>query len=149
MEIIIRGKEEDLKKLKGKDVCELGKNLESEGWPSEFSNEGERDRVKFLRRKLGRPIRKSDLKLCGGDSWERMHTMDDNSWKMKKQREEYIENKEFNLSKRIKTVDYGRVCKIKSMIMLEDIKEFMKRITEVINKIHAVVPIFFSQSSSI
>ena len=62
MEIIIRGKEENLKRLKGKGVVDLAKNLESEGWPSEFRNEGERDKAKFLERKLGRPIKKSDLK---------------------------------------------------------------------------------------
>ena len=62
MEIIIKYKEESLKRLKGKNISEFGKNLESEGWPSEFKNEGERDKVKFLEKKLGRPATKSDLK---------------------------------------------------------------------------------------
>jgi len=64
MDIIIKGDDaEELKKLKGKSVSEFGKNLESEGFPSEFRNEEERDKVKFLERKLGRPVRKSDLNL--------------------------------------------------------------------------------------
>jgi hypothetical protein len=49
-------------KWRGKNITELGKNLESIGWPSEFKNEGERDRVAFEERKLGRPITKSELK---------------------------------------------------------------------------------------
>ncbi len=60
MEIIIRGKEQELKRLKGKSVCDLARNLESEGWPSEFRNDSERDRARFLERKLGRPLRKGD-----------------------------------------------------------------------------------------
>jgi len=63
MEIIIKGDEIELKRLKGKNVSELGKNLESEGFPSEFVNEGEQDKVKFLEKKLGRPATKSDLRL--------------------------------------------------------------------------------------
>jgi len=62
MEIIIKGDQEDLKRLKGKSISELGKNLESEGFPSEFKHEGEQDKVKFLEKKLGRPATKSDLK---------------------------------------------------------------------------------------
>jgi len=62
MHIIIKGKEENLKRLKGKSITELGKNLESEGWPSEFRNEGERDRAKFLEKKLGRPLIRADVK---------------------------------------------------------------------------------------
>jgi len=62
MEIIIKGDEEDLKRLKGKSISEFGKNLESEGFPSEFANEGEQDKVKFLEKKLGRPATKSDLR---------------------------------------------------------------------------------------
>lgn len=60
MEVIIRGKEESLKRLKGKSVCDLARNLESEGWPSEFRNDSERDRARYLERKLGRPLRKGD-----------------------------------------------------------------------------------------
>jgi len=62
MEIIIRDKEKDLKKLKGKNLSELAKNLESEGWPSEFRHEGERDKVKYLEKKLGRPLQKRDMR---------------------------------------------------------------------------------------
>jgi len=62
MEIIVKGDDaEELKKLKGKGITEFGKNLESEGFPSEFANEEERDKVKFLEKKLGRPARKPDL----------------------------------------------------------------------------------------
>jgi len=63
MEIIIKGDDaEELKKLKGKNITEFGKNLESEGFPSEFASEGEQDKVKFLEKKLGRPATKSDLR---------------------------------------------------------------------------------------
>ena len=63
MEIIIKGDDaEELQKLKGKGISELGKNLESEGFPSEFKHEEEQDKVKFLEKKLGRPATKSDLK---------------------------------------------------------------------------------------
>lgn len=62
MEIIIKGDKENLKRLKGKNISEFAKNLESEGWPSEFKNEGERDKVRFLEKKLDRPAKKSDLK---------------------------------------------------------------------------------------
>lgn len=61
MDIIIKGDDaEELTKLKGKGLLEFGKNLTSEGFPSEF-NEEERDKVKFLEKKLGRPARKPDL----------------------------------------------------------------------------------------
>jgi hypothetical protein len=49
-------------KLKGRTVSEFAKNLESEGWPSEFRNEGERDRVAFEEKKLGRAITRKELK---------------------------------------------------------------------------------------
>jgi len=62
MEIIIKGDEVELKRLKGKNITEFGKNLESEGFPSEFKHEEEQDKVKFLEKKLGRPATKSDLR---------------------------------------------------------------------------------------
>ena len=49
-------------KLKGRNVSEFARNMESEGWPSEFKNEGERDRVAFEERKLGRAITRAELK---------------------------------------------------------------------------------------
>jgi hypothetical protein len=57
MEIIIK----DKNKIKGKSISEFAKNLESEGWPSEFVNNEQRDKVKYMERKLGRPLRSSDL----------------------------------------------------------------------------------------
>jgi hypothetical protein len=57
-QIIIKRKN----KWKGKNVTELAKNLESMGWPSEFKDEGERDRIAFEERKLGRPITRADIK---------------------------------------------------------------------------------------
>jgi hypothetical protein len=57
-QIIIRSKT----KWKGKNVSEFARNLESEGWPSEFANEGERDRVAFEERKRGRAITRAELK---------------------------------------------------------------------------------------
>ena len=62
MEIIIKGDRENLGRLKGKNVSELAKNLESEGWPTEFVSEEQRDRVKFLEKKLERPITRKDIK---------------------------------------------------------------------------------------
>ena len=59
-QIIIKGKDEERKRLKGKTVAEFGKNLESEGWPSEFASEEQRDRVEFEERKAGRPLTRED-----------------------------------------------------------------------------------------
>ena len=59
-QIIIKGKSEEVKRLKGKNITEFGKNLESEGWPSEFASEGHRDRIAFAERKLGRPLTRAD-----------------------------------------------------------------------------------------
>ena len=64
-QIIVKGDEENRKRLKGKNISELARNLESEGWPSEFKNEEERDRVAFVERKLGRPLTRIDLKRNG------------------------------------------------------------------------------------
>jgi len=61
MYIIIKGDKENLARLKGKNISEFAKNLESEGWPTEFRSEEERDRVKFIEKKLERPITKKDL----------------------------------------------------------------------------------------
>jgi len=62
MEIIIKDTESKLRRLKGKGVTDLSKNLASEGWPSEFRNEEEIDRAKYLEKKLERPLRKEDVK---------------------------------------------------------------------------------------
>ena len=64
--IIIKGESENRKRIKGKSVSELGRNLESEGWPSEFKDEGERDKVAFIERKLCRPLTRRDLKTFKG-----------------------------------------------------------------------------------
>jgi len=61
VEIIIKGDKENLRRLKGKNVSELAKNLESEGWPTEFVSEEQRDKVKSLEKKLERPITRKDL----------------------------------------------------------------------------------------
>jgi len=61
MYFIIKGKSENLKRLKGKNISELAKNLESEGWPSEFASESERDKIKWLEKKLERPATKKDI----------------------------------------------------------------------------------------
>jgi hypothetical protein len=60
-QIIIKGASEERKRLKGKSISEFGKNLESEGWPSEFKNEEQRDKVKFIERKLGRPLTRREV----------------------------------------------------------------------------------------
>lgn len=63
LQIIIRSSRTNpIGKLKGRSVSEFAKNMESEGWPSEFKNEGERDRVAFEEKKLGRAITRKELK---------------------------------------------------------------------------------------
>ena len=62
MYIIVRGKERNLRTLKGKNVSEFSRNLESIGWPSEFANKEVEDRAKFIESKEGRPLAKGDLK---------------------------------------------------------------------------------------
>ena len=61
MYIIIHGKEHDQKRIKGKNVTEFSKNMESIGWPTEFSNEEMRDRVKYLEKRERRPLKKVDV----------------------------------------------------------------------------------------
>jgi hypothetical protein len=62
-QIIIRSsKTNPVGKLKGRSVSEFARNMESEGWPSEFKHEGERDRLAFEERKLGRAITRAELK---------------------------------------------------------------------------------------
>ena len=61
-QIIIKGRDASRRRLKGKGVTEYARNLESEGWPSEFRSEEERDRAKFHEKQLGRPLRKLDVK---------------------------------------------------------------------------------------
>jgi len=56
-QIIIRSKT----KWKGKNVSEMARNLEGEGWPTEFANEGQRDRVAYEEKKLGRAITRKEL----------------------------------------------------------------------------------------
>jgi hypothetical protein len=58
--IIIKGKEENRRRLKGKTVSEFAKNMESMGWPSEFVSEEHRDRVKHAERRNERPLRRQD-----------------------------------------------------------------------------------------
>jgi hypothetical protein len=60
MYIIIKGGEEGRKRIKGKTITEFAKNLESEGWPTEFVNSEERDRIKFEERQKGRSLQKED-----------------------------------------------------------------------------------------
>ena len=55
-QIIIKGKEENRRRLKGKTVSEFAKNMESMGWPSEFTSEEHRDRVKSVERRNKRPL---------------------------------------------------------------------------------------------
>jgi len=61
MFIIIKGDKENGQRLKGKNLSEFAKNLESEGWPSEFSDEGEKDKIKWLEKKLERLVTKKDI----------------------------------------------------------------------------------------
>ena len=60
MYIIVRGEERQRERLKGKTISEFAKNLESEGWPTEFVNEEHRDRVKSEERRNERPLRHQD-----------------------------------------------------------------------------------------
>ena len=59
-QIIIKGEEEQRRKLKGKNVSELAKNMESIGWPTEMPNEEMRDRIKHAEKRSGRSLQASD-----------------------------------------------------------------------------------------
>lgn len=61
--VIVRDRERDRAKLKGKTVVEFSRNLESEGWPTEFASEGDRDRLAFEEKKRGRAMRKQDVRV--------------------------------------------------------------------------------------
>ena len=55
-----RTRESSLRALKGKSVVEFQRNLMSEGWPREMSQETA-DRVRHFEKRTGRPIKSSDL----------------------------------------------------------------------------------------
>lgn len=57
LQIIIRNKN----KWRGRNISEMASNLESTGWPSEFSSEEARDKVKWLENKERRPVTKREL----------------------------------------------------------------------------------------
>ena len=60
--IIVKGREQERARLKGKTVVEFSKNLESEGWPTEFGSEEERDKLAFEEKRRGRAIKKVEVK---------------------------------------------------------------------------------------
>ena len=59
--IIVKGGGRETATLKGKTVTEMAKNLESEGFPTEFDSEEQADRFAFIEKKEGRPLQKSDV----------------------------------------------------------------------------------------
>jgi hypothetical protein len=59
--IIVKGGGRETQTLKGKSVTELAKNLQSEGFPTEFDSEEQADRLAFIEKKEGRPLQKSDV----------------------------------------------------------------------------------------
>ena len=61
--IIVKDKESSMKTLKGRTVTEFDRNMEKEGWPSEFATEEDRDRLAFEEKKRGRAIRKEEIKV--------------------------------------------------------------------------------------
>ena len=60
MYIIVKGKDSS-RKLKGKSITEFSRNMESEGWPTEFVNAEERDRIKYAEKRCGRPAQREDF----------------------------------------------------------------------------------------
>ena len=58
MYIIVKGASQEHSRLRGKNITEFAKNMESEGWPTEFANEEERSKVEFMERKAGAPLSK-------------------------------------------------------------------------------------------
>jgi len=63
--IIVKDRETSMRTLKGKTVTEFNKNMESEGWPTEFASEEDRDRLSFEEKKRGRAIRKEEVSVDG------------------------------------------------------------------------------------
>ena len=47
--------------IKGKTVAEFDRNMESEGWPTEFASEEERDRVAFAEKKSGHALQPEEI----------------------------------------------------------------------------------------
>ena len=60
-QIIIKGEEEDRKRLKGKNVSEFAKNMESMEWPTEMPSEEIRDRIKHAEQRNERPLQRQDV----------------------------------------------------------------------------------------
>ena len=63
--IIVKDRQSSMRTLKGKTVAEFDRNMEKEGWPTEFSSEESRDRMAFTEKKLGRAIRKEEVCVDG------------------------------------------------------------------------------------
>ena len=61
--IIVKDREASMRTIKGKTVTEFDKNMESEGWPTEFASEEDRDRLAFEEKKRGRAIRKEEIRV--------------------------------------------------------------------------------------
>jgi len=58
--VYIRTKSSSMRNLKGKNISEFQRNLVSNGYPTELPGNSY-DKVKFLEKKLGRPLRKTDI----------------------------------------------------------------------------------------
>jgi len=67
MYIIIKDREHNIKRLKGKNISEFARNLESNGWPSEFANDEIKDKVKYAEKKSSRPITKKEVNKIAKD----------------------------------------------------------------------------------
>jgi len=63
--IIVKGGGRETATLKGRNVTEFAKNLQSEGFPTEFDSEEQADRLAFIEKKEGRPLQKSDVIIDG------------------------------------------------------------------------------------
>ena len=61
-QIIIKGEEEQRRKLKGKNISEFAKNMESTGWPTEMPTEEMRDRIKHVEERSGRSLQSQDCR---------------------------------------------------------------------------------------
>lgn len=58
--IIVKGKERSQQTLKGKNISEFSRNMESEGWPSEFPNKEVQDRINWEEKRKRSVLSKED-----------------------------------------------------------------------------------------
>lgn len=61
--IIVKDRQSSMNRIKGKTVAEFDRNMEKEGWPSEFATEEDRDRVAFEEKKRGHALHPEETRV--------------------------------------------------------------------------------------